>query len=1818
MYGQHDDRSQSSTARASAATSAHRYRYAHQHRHLEGYGSTSTQSSSLENQRSYDQPKQQHQQHQPHSASTASATTTGTTASLFGDPVLPATRHADLLGGEDLYQNLKNNIEQYHAKLYSAQEKQRQAERDALFEQFTSRAVASDRTTYGRTGSAAPGANPIAGSSVTTYDGMPPRRRSIVRTQSAGFAADLGVSRSNLLDMDLLKPNEWIDFTEHEYQHSLIPTNSRTVADVQQLASGNMSRRIENGVFQNPRAAAAARTLRRSSTTDSSLYGVHAGATFSEMANGDRPTFTVLGHGMGYGAGDDDAALPFGGIRDPRSGSASETSSEYERMLRYGRTDPSTAIIRDKINTGSNNRVSDTRQHKNTAFTIISEVLPKSSSFDLIGGGRYSPYRDKHRLASSRILSASSALTGHPQSVGYYDYGSAGYAESGPEDGGSSLYTRLGRRLSHTELSLTPNGLQPGADQRRPPPTKARTSLSLGGSHPGRRQRGVLKVLHKKAEGGAGRQSAKVTITQTADGGRSSVTPTPSESYSASGTATTPDTDLGRIPEHQLRNMKLFGYKPFSSRPPPLSPVPDKGSSMESSQADLKLDAGGAEGAGKKDEKSGGLRAPVFNIRGLLLSPRLRGKSKDASPQKAADGGAVPAVEAAPTGKDEAAPAAPPAAGSPPKKRRFNLARAIIESARRSDPEPEPEPEKPPPQPTKSPRKGKDDRKESLVGSRKAALQRLGIVRSGVRKDSEGNGVKEKRKPAGSAKGKKTPAKGKEAKGKEAKRKPTTGGFGLRGKLRGATGRGRYEDEEDDYDRYDPYEDHDDDERGKKGKKKKPTAGGGGGMLKSALSYAASFRSKKAPPVPDTARGGTAGPGGRPGRPGGKPSVPDKAAGRGQPVGGGTPGSRRRDTAKSAQKEGPRAGTKQSVVVGGRVKSGKGAGPGPTTGSSSRAKSAVGSRGRTLRRSSSALAMETGQQRRMNKLYEKNQKATSGAGGGGGGGGAGSGAVGRSGAKNTSTLVSERKAKEAGGGIAKSDSRGEIRGKGTSGGGDGGTPSFEKRDSDRSLKKSDSNKSLAKMAGGKGGKKSDSKSSLTTKRSDSRSSLYQMAGGGGVGGGDGTDTSGAGELGKSPLNSFVDGAAGGAADVKSARPTPKLQSKGSLLSLLSMKSSRRNVDGGGAQRPDTATTASVATAAEGAIGASSTRLQSASVRGAAAATTATGDPGEGGGVADIGGSKAAGMNERPPSTKPLRRLMSRGSLLSIKSIAHARSFTNLRPPTAGGTAASGGEAADGDRKSAKGAGEGAMGGQAMTKVTEGSQEHDDTTDTEASGGGAGGGDGSMGVATHELTVAGDGEGEKVSNEYNGERLLTSGVGGRRSPMADQRQKQAGSPGPGDNVSSANTESMRDRTTGGQAGGDHGAGTRGSNSDEFEDEDTLKCSKCCSACCAPCWTRTCLPFRRCFRWSGCCGGRLGKRNANGERKPTTTKAKADGAGGTEHTDHRTGCWARLLGCCRRCRNSKTSPETAIVPQRQGAEPGTKKSCWQSLNCCASCRRNKSRELVPRSSIDSDPVDEENRSRCRSCWSKLLCCCRPKDKGKPTTTVKRHRMEEQPVEMETVKCCFCFKRQRPKVKAKPKRKAPVKSTFNCLSCCMMCCRKKGDNQSRRASNFSKKQSIAPTIPPEDLRPKIDMSLVEHSSLMRGAIPVLPICLAYFCLFLNVVAPGTGTVLSGGLCLCIGKPRFSQHDSIKGRIGSFIINCIVGVSQLFTIIFCVVGWGWAIWWGTIMLRLAKQHRKILEMEAAQQEGEDQTTLSDRTGASNPPVALVSKTHRDVETGR
>ncbi|CRK91807.1 CLUMA_CG005432, isoform A [Clunio marinus] len=321
------------------------------------------------------------------------------------------------------------------------------------------------------------------------------------------------------------------------------------------------------------------------------------------------------------------------------------------------------------------------------------------------------------------------------------------------------------------------------------------------------------------------------------------------------------------------------------------------------------------------------------------------------------------------------------------------------------------------------------------------------------------------------------------------------------------------------------------------------------------------------------------------------------------------------------------------------------------------------------------------------------------------------------------------------------------------------------------------------------------------------------------------------------------------------------------------------------------------------------------------------------------------------------------------------------------------------------------------------------------------------------------------------------------------------------------------------------------------------------------------------------------------------------------------WERICccsGCCRRCRkneNEESMKKKKVAQQKATAGDSEKTSCWSRMNCFKSCK----------------PCCSRMRESC--CCSS---CCRKKDSSSTDSLQSQGPKIKDNATPGTCTrifcfCCLCCRKKPEGGEMKEEKKRISMTSQRSMkkgNCCsrmcnaMICCRKKKKPSSRRTSMLSKKQSLAPTIPPpEDLKPKLDMGLVEHASLMKGAIPVLPICLAYFCLICNIIAPGTGTIFSGFFCLCIGIPRFSQHDGARGRIGSFIINSIVGVSQAFTIIFCLVGWGWSIWWGTIMLTLARRHRKIKKAER-------QKELDEQSGKSSLPGLARGKS-RDIEKG-
>lgn len=150
-------------------------------------------------------------------------------------------------------------------------------------------------------------------------------------------------SRTTLHNLDMLKHNEWINFSEYEYLDSLIPTTSQTVADLQQFSNNNLNRTIENGVFQNPRIAAL--RSRRNSMSDN-LYAMSTASGYSVVDKVKPSTFTILGHGANYnGAG-----------MAETGNSSEEHPSDFERMLQMSKSDATTPIIKDKITTGSNFR----------------------------------------------------------------------------------------------------------------------------------------------------------------------------------------------------------------------------------------------------------------------------------------------------------------------------------------------------------------------------------------------------------------------------------------------------------------------------------------------------------------------------------------------------------------------------------------------------------------------------------------------------------------------------------------------------------------------------------------------------------------------------------------------------------------------------------------------------------------------------------------------------------------------------------------------------------------------------------------------------------------------------------------------------------------------------------------------------------------------------------------------------------------------------------------------------------------------------------------------------------------------------------------------------------------------------------------------------------------------------------------------------------------------------------------------------------------------------------------------------------------------
>ncbi|XP_078000897.1 uncharacterized protein LOC144453465 [Glandiceps talaboti] len=110
------------------------------------------------------------------------------------------------------------------------------------------------------------------------------------------------------------------------------------------------------------------------------------------------------------------------------------------------------------------------------------------------------------------------------------------------------------------------------------------------------------------------------------------------------------------------------------------------------------------------------------------------------------------------------------------------------------------------------------------------------------------------------------------------------------------------------------------------------------------------------------------------------------------------------------------------------------------------------------------------------------------------------------------------------------------------------------------------------------------------------------------------------------------------------------------------------------------------------------------------------------------------------------------------------------------------------------------------------------------------------------------------------------------------------------------------------------------------------------------------------------------------------------------------------------------------------------------------------------------------------------------------------------------------------------------------------------------------------------------VKHSEKgIRAAIPIMPLSVAIVCCTLNCIIPGTGTIISGFTLFCCGSPQdHTKKDEITDQVWT---NFWVGISQLMTITFLLVGWFWSIAWGVLMLQISQTHLRVKKQEKEMQ---------------------------------
>ncbi|KAJ8361442.1 hypothetical protein SKAU_G00179670 [Synaphobranchus kaupii] len=131
--------------------------------------------------------------------------------------------------------------------------------------------------------------------------------------------------------------------------------------------------------------------------------------------------------------------------------------------------------------------------------------------------------------------------------------------------------------------------------------------------------------------------------------------------------------------------------------------------------------------------------------------------------------------------------------------------------------------------------------------------------------------------------------------------------------------------------------------------------------------------------------------------------------------------------------------------------------------------------------------------------------------------------------------------------------------------------------------------------------------------------------------------------------------------------------------------------------------------------------------------------------------------------------------------------------------------------------------------------------------------------------------------------------------------------------------------------------------------------------------------------------------------------------------------------------------------------------------------------------------------------------------------------------------------------------------------------------------------------------------------GAIPTLSKHLAIICLLLNILLPGTGTMLAGLALLCCPQSTRKRQGQEADRLVLACINLWVGLSQLFTVTFLLIGWLWSLAWGVLLLQQSYQSSKVQVVISAEVVQEN-PHISDPPPPP-PPMETLNRTNQPCD---